>query len=50
MLSTEAEPETLTCGAGRLHMQATQPLGSTSQPLVAKLVPQHLLGCIYAIL
>ena len=29
---------------------AAQPLGSTSQPLVAKSVPHRLLDCIYAIL
>ena len=49
-LSTKAEPETLTCGAGWPHMQAARPLGSTSQPLVAKSVLHRLLGCIYTIL
>ena len=49
-LSTEAGHMSLTCGAARPHMQAGQRLGSTSQPLVAKSVLHHLLGCIYAVL
>ena len=49
-LSTEAEPKTLTCGAAHPHMQASRPLGSTSQPLIAKSVLHRLLGCIYAVL
>ena len=49
-LSTEVEPETLTYGVDRHHMQAVRPLGSTSQPLVAKSVPHYLLGYIYAII
>ena len=41
-LSTEADPETLTCGANWPHLQAGRPMGPTWQPLVAMSVLHRL--------
>ena len=49
-LYTEAEPKGLPGGAGRPHLQATQPLGPPVSLRVVISVLHRLLGCIYAIL
>jgi hypothetical protein len=48
-LHTEARGEALPCRAGRPHLQATQPLGATCQPLIAMSISHRLLGCISAV-
>jgi len=48
-LSTEAELEPLTSGAGRPHLHVGRPMGSTWQPLVAMSVLHYLKDCISAV-
>ena len=48
-LSTEADPETLPCGAGWPHLQAAWPMGSTWHSLVVTMVLHRLKDCISAV-
>jgi hypothetical protein len=47
-LSTKADPEGVTCGAGRPHLQAGRPVGPFVSLPISMVVPHRLLGCIYA--
>ena len=46
---TEAKPMSLTCGAGRPHLEAALPVGPPCQPPVVTSVLHLLLGCIYVV-
>jgi hypothetical protein len=48
-LSTEADPERVTYGAGRPYLQAGQPMGPSVSLPIAMVVPHRLLDCIYVI-
>ena len=48
-LSTKAGLDPLTCGAGRPHLEAAQPLWAPPIILFVKSVLHRLLGCISAI-
>jgi hypothetical protein len=48
-LSTEANPEGVTCGAGQPHLQADHPVGPSISLLIAIFVPHRLLGYIYVV-
>jgi hypothetical protein len=48
-LSTKADPEEVTCGAGRPYLQADRPIGPSVTLPISMVVPHRLLGCIYAV-
>ena len=47
---TKADLKGMTCGAGRPHLQAGRPMGSTYQPPLQMSVLHRLLDCIYVVL
>ena len=49
-LSTEAGLDPLTCGAGRPHLEATQPLWAPPVILFVMSILHRLLGCISAVI
>jgi hypothetical protein len=48
-LSTDADPEGVTCGAGRQHLQAGRPVGPFVSLPIAMAVLHRLLDFIYTV-